>query len=225
MGAACATTSIRPTWPRPTSWRSGTNWLLEILDQSRQTHCRNEPNECPGSALAALPSGQTCHPGLGAELESAWDQAIARASRSFGGRDHLIPVRKDHFSRLAQQVELVRLARGKRLRKVLGSVLRAPLPEEWPIPSWVGSRRRRDRLLPVLKFTIIPGWIVWALRNRPAAHVLHIVRHPGGFLNSYIKRWLSYQANREQVERMNRDMLVTVASHEPAWAERFADPA
>ena len=31
--------------------RSGTNWLLQILDLSSQTHCRNEPNDCIGSAL------------------------------------------------------------------------------------------------------------------------------------------------------------------------------
>ena len=67
--------------------RSGTNWLLEILDQSRQTHCRNEPNGCAGSALSALPLGQMSCPEQEAKLESAWDAAIIRASsRSFGDR-------------------------------------------------------------------------------------------------------------------------------------------
>jgi hypothetical protein len=205
--------------------RSGTNWLLEILDQSRQTHCRNEPNECAGSALAALPTGLGCRPGLGAELESAWDAAIARASRSFGERDHTIPAAKDHFSRLAQRTGLVRLARSKRLRKGLNSVRRTRLAEEWPIPSWVRSRRGWDQRVPVLKLTVVPGWIVWALENRPEARVLHIVRHPGGFLNSYIKRWLSYQADQEEVARANRNVLVQIVAHEPEWAERFGDIA
>jgi hypothetical protein len=204
--------------------RSGTNWLLEILDQSQQTHCRNEPNECVGSALSALPSAWVDHPGLTAELESTWDEAIARASRSFGDRDHSIPVYKDHFSRPAQRIGLVRLARGKKIRKALGSVLTAPLPEEWPIPPWVGGQSGGDRLVPVLKVNFVPGWIAWALRNRPEAHVLHIVRHPGGYLNSLIKRWLSRQKDRAAVESVNRALLAQVAAHDPAWAARFGDP-
>ena len=94
--------------------RSGTNWLLEILDQSRQTHCRNEPNECPGSAFFEVPTGRIHRPELDAELEAVWDQAVARTSTSFGMRDQSIPVDKDHFSRVAQRMGLVRLgaARG-----------------------------------------------------------------------------------------------------------------
>ena len=36
--------------------RSGTNWLLHLLDRSATTHCRNEPNEIAGNAFAALPT-------------------------------------------------------------------------------------------------------------------------------------------------------------------------
>src|SRR5262249_7473253 len=114
--------------------RSGTNWLLDILNQSRQTHCRNEPNQCAGSALAALPRGFAPCPLLDAELERGWDEAIARACRSFGHADHPIDVKKDHYSGAAQRMGLVRIARGKRLRRVLGSVLPSFRRQEWPIP-------------------------------------------------------------------------------------------
>src|SRR4051812_20363205 len=90
--------------------RSGTNWLLEIFDRSPRTHCRNEPNECAGSALSELASGWTFDPELGAELEPVWDEAIARTAASFGDRDHAIPVPKDHFSGPAQRMGLVRIA-------------------------------------------------------------------------------------------------------------------
>jgi hypothetical protein len=203
--------------------RSGTNWLLEIFDWSRRTHCRNEPNECAGSALAALPPGWVSSLDLNTKLESVWDEAVVQTSQSFGDRDHPIKVYKDHFSRLAQQIGLVRLAKVKRHRRILRGVMPAWMPEEWPIPPWIVNEQKQDQSLPIFKTNAVPGWIVWALRNRPGAHVVHIVRHPAGFLNSYLKRWLSQQSDLGKVERDNRDGLTLVATHEPAWASRFGD--
>jgi len=202
--------------------RSGTNWLLEILDQSRQTHCRNEPNGCAGSALSALPLGQVSCPEQEAKLESMWDTAIIRASHSFGDRDHHISVYKDHFSRSLHRMGLVRMVRGPRFRRVVGLVMPSRLQSEWPIPSWLENKQQQDRTLPVLKVGMVPGWIVWALRNRPEAHVLHIVRHPGGYLNSLINRWWS-TADMGRVERDNRDRLAHVAASDPVWEDRFGD--
>lgn len=201
--------------------RSGTNWLLEILDQSRQTHCRNEPNGCAGSAFSRLPHGLVESPALAEELERAWDDSVARTARSFGVRDHAIPVPKVHFSRMAQRLGLARLARAKRPRRALGRVLPSPLAEEWPIPPWVMSRRPEGPTLPVLKVLGRTGWMTWALRNRPEAHVIHIVRHPGGFLNSMMKRVWS-RTSIEDVARSNRELLQVVAT-DPAWAARFGD--
>ena len=67
-----------------------------------------------------------------------------------------------------------------------------------------------------------PGWIVWVLRNRPEAHVVHIVRHPGGFLNSLMKRLWS-QLDMETVVRDNRERLARIAAVDPIWASRFGD--
>ena len=202
--------------------RSGTNRLLEVLDQSRQTHCRNEPNECAGSALSALPPGLVSCPELEAKLESVWDTAIIRTSQSFGERDHRILVYKDYFSQPLQRMGLVRMVRGLRFRRVLGLVMPSLLQTEWPIPSWLENKRQQHRSLPILKINMVPGWIVWVLRNRPEAHVLHIVRHPGGYLNSLINRWWS-TADMGRVERENRERLAQVAAADPIWANWFGD--
>jgi hypothetical protein len=204
--------------------RSGTNWLLEIFDHSRQTHCRNEPNECDGSALAALPPGWVARPDLDVSLESAWDQAIARTAASFGIRDQAITVSKDHFSRMAQRLGLVRLARGKKPRRVLGPLLPSLRREEWPIPSWLINHRLHGRALPVHKLNMVPGWMVWVLRNRPEAQVVQIVRHPGGFLNSLMNRLWS-RSDMGEVERANRELLVQIAACDPDWGDRFGDLA
>jgi hypothetical protein len=216
--------------------RSGTNWLLDILNQSRQTHCRNEPNACAGSALNELPKGEVPRPELESTLASMWDGAIARTSRSFGERDHLIRAYKEHFSRPLQRLGMVRLVTGRRFRSVVGRVVPAYRKGEWPVPRWLGSRRRNERMVPVFKLELAPGWIIWALRNRPEAQVLHLLRHPGGFLHSYMKRF--FQGDRDcygdKVHPgglldthirpwVDGRMRQTVARFIPAWAPR-ADP-
>jgi hypothetical protein len=77
--------------------------------------------------------------------------------------------------------------------------------------------------LPILKIIEVPSWIVWVLRNRPEIPVVHIVRNPGGFLNSIITRWHSQQASLEPAWRFNRDLLARIAAQESVWASRFGD--
>ena len=204
--------------------RSGTNWILEILDQSPQTHCRNEPNACVGSALSELPSGRAWNPDLSATLEHRWDEAVGRTSWSFGIRDQDITAYKDHFSRAAQRLGLVRVARSKWLRGVTALAMPSVQRVEWPIPGFIVNSRRHDSFLPVHKLNRVPGWIVWALANRPQAHVVHIVRHPGGYLNSLTKRLWSAHDMRK-VESDNRERLAEIATFDPSWADRFGDLA
>jgi hypothetical protein len=203
--------------------RSGTNWLLEILDRSPRTYCRNEPNECIGSALDALPEGGVAFPELESKLGSMWDTAITRASNSFSDRDLRINVYKDYFSRPLQRMGLVRVVGGPRCRNVLGSVIPSFRRTEWPIPSWLQDKRQQEPALPILKLNMVPGWIVWALRHRPEAQVLHIVRHPGGYLNSLISRWWSSVPDMKAVEQINRERLIQVAAADRTWGERFGD--
>jgi hypothetical protein len=202
--------------------RSGTNWILEILDLSRRTHCRNEPNECIGSALFELSSGQVFYPELGAKLAYTWDDAVRRTSQSFGARDQSITVYKDYFSRAAQRTGLVRMAQAKKPRRALSLVIPSVRREEWPIPFWVVNKQRHNSLLPVHKLNMVPGWIVWVLQNRPEAYVVHIVRHPGGYLNSLTNRLWS-TLDMEKVGHDNRERLAKIAACHPIWADRFGD--
>jgi len=200
--------------------RSGTNWLLSILDRSARTHCRNEPSAMPGSALhSMLPPGTVA--GIDdAALASHWDEAIRRTARCFGERDHAVPVLKDHFFPVSQRLGLVRIASSPRLQRSIAPLLPSSRKAEWPIPVWVASRRKLDEAVPVLKLNQVPGWASWALRHRPEAFILHIVRHPGGFLNSWANRWL----NRNEAERVaeaNRRRLETVVQFDPSWRDRF----
>jgi len=198
--------------------RSGTNWLLNLLDLDPTTHCRSEPNELGGPGWVSLSNGWVR--GLDEDrLAEHWDAAVNEASRRIGARDHPIPVNKRHLT-MAQRMGSDRLMKGGRLRH-LASWMHPRLGQaEWDVPRW--QARDLNQARPVLKLNAVPGWASWVIGNRPDTRVVHIVRHPGGFLNSYCHRWLAHQS-RPRVAETNRRRLRMIAETEPGWDAIFGD--
>lgn len=60
------------------------------------------------------------------------------------------------------------------------------------------------------------------LRPRPNVKVLHIVRHPGGVLNSWLNRYVAHRDVRE-VKNNSRARLEQLAQCTPNWARRLGD--
>jgi hypothetical protein len=201
--------------------RSGTNWLLDILDQSPRTHCRNEPNEVPGSPMATLPSPYVPTADSDAALAAGWDAAARFAATHVGEFDHALPGPKNHIYGFSRATGLARSInpRPRKLLKVLAPSLGK---HEFPLPFWVGSNRRLAESLGVLKFVQAPIWAAWVLNHRPNVQVLHIVRHPGGFLNSWKNRWLN-ENDPQRVRQANRDRLEAVRKARPEWEPLFGD--
>lgn len=197
--------------------RSGTNWLLDLLDLSPQTFCRNEPNEIAGGALASLPDPVLCPCDIDPQ---AWDRAIEAARLSMGYRDHrVIPPKR--FTRPLTS-PLGPLLKRRRVRAVLSSVYPSLRAGEWPAPAWLLRRDRlRDATL-VMKLAQAPGWARWVLANRPDTLIVHIVRHPAGFLDSWRRRYLK-RHDPERVRLANADRLHSLVSRDPAWAHRLRD--
>ena len=98
--------------------RSGTNWLLHLLDRATTTHCRNEPNEILGNAFAALPSPLVSVMDAAA-FAAPWSRAVAEAARQMGDRDRAVPIRKSHLSAWAQQTGLCDALSRPRVRRAL----------------------------------------------------------------------------------------------------------
>jgi hypothetical protein len=94
--------------------------------------------------------------------------------------------------------------------------------EEWYVPWWIGSQERLLESVAILKLVATPGWIVYVLRNRPRIPVFHIIRHPGGFLNSWMNRYVATR-DEESIRRRNHERLRDVAGADPEWAERFGE--
>jgi hypothetical protein len=201
--------------------RSGTNWLKDILDCSHATHCRNEPDMLGESPFDVLPPKRLVHTDQAA-LEAGWERAVAWASERVGERDRFIQSPKDHLRPFARSTGLYYAVARPRRRKVLSQLLPSLRGSHWIMPSWIFDARKLERALPVLKINQAPGWSSWALANRPRVAILHIVRHPGGMLNSWKNRYVA-ERDPDDVLRSNHDRLATIAESHEEWAGRFGD--
>lgn len=202
--------------------RSGTNWLLRLFDLSPETFCRNESNEIAGSPLAMFEVDRTiCREDPSTDLRQ-WEQAVAWSASHMGERDHRIVMPKRFVYGLSRRIGLCRVASDRRWRKMLRWFMPSLGLAEWTLPWWLGSKRRLAEALPVLKLVQVPGWVSFVLRHRPKVAVFHIIRHPGGFLNSWANRYLASHDERI-VRRDNHGRLRAIAAEDSLWAERFGD--
>lgn len=203
--------------------RSGTNWLMTLLDLSPRTFCRNEPNswsgfgypmaELPDRYVRTIPSADFC---------PQWDEAVTWAAGMCSERDHIFTVRKQFVPAAAWALGLARVNYGRRWRKLLGVLRPQYLQKQWPLPAWLFPPRRVAEARLVMKVNDTPGWMAHLFTARPQQQAVHIVRHPGGFLNSWYNRWLKTN-NPDEVHELNRQRLRLIAEHDPARREQFGD--
>ena len=207
--------------------RSGTNYLLSLLDQSAATHCRNEPDQLDRSSFAGLADFRY-FVGDEAALAARYDDVVARAACCIGPRDHMADVDKDwlHNSRRRAGYFLLR-QRYRLVERVLHR--RAPMDgRELAFPRWMVDTQALARALHVFKLNAAVGLGSFALRARPAARVLHIVRHPGGFAKSWLKRWVRGEGGMGRgagtaQKLVDEDRLRAVARRDARWARLFGD--
>lgn len=201
--------------------RSGTNWLHGLLDLSARTLCRNEPNELPGSPLAAI-NVPVVDRERDAELDARWWRAIAWTAERVGERDPVPVLPKDHLHTHSQRLGLATIVRRHRSRRLLGKVVTELSQPEWKMPRWLGSRRRLRDAVVVLKTLGVAGWVDWIARRGHDVQIIHCVRHPSGYLDSWSRRWLA-SADLHAVARDNRERLRDVARVDPDFGARMGD--
>lgn len=209
--------------------RSGTNWLLQLLDQSARTHCRNEPDQAEGSALRGISPFRFFVDDEEA-LGALWDEAIRAAALSMGPRDHRVGHAKTWLLPASRRLGYFWL----RHRYLLASKLRPRgLPmdaSEVRFPRWMASSARLAEAFHVFKLNAAVGVAEWALGARPEAKVIHIVRHPGGFARSWQTRWVRGEGHQQRSgeakdELLDEARLVALAARSPEWAATMGDIA
>lgn len=184
--------------------RSGTNWVLDVLDASPRTFCRNEPDLCIPSFMDSLPNAWR----IGADgslLSKRWDAVAAQTATHMGEWDHRISHPKDFVLPISQRLGIAQLSARPRIRGLLSSVLWSWADGEWKMPRWVGNLDRADTFA-VFKLVQSYNWAAWVLDNRPDVPVIHIVRHPGGRHESFLRRYVA-TADAEETRRAKIDQL------------------
>ncbi len=202
--------------------RSGTNWLLELLNLSSKTYCRNEPYASAESPLRKLEHDRFVEHQDTGSLEAHWDSAIEETLMSMGHRDPAITVDKDYFKPLSRKAGFYRLARSIKFRNAVTPAIKSLRGQEWAAPGWVFDRGKLQRSKGVVKFTRSTGWVAFVLKNRKDVPVFHIARHPGGFLNSWKNRYLSTTTSDDAMAGKLDHLhdLVTTNSH---WRDIIGD--
>ncbi|MEM1159460.1 MAG: sulfotransferase [Pseudomonadota bacterium] len=193
--------------------RSGSNMLLDILNEHPRTLCRNEPDAMENSPMRALPDGffdGDMGPGFPDALRDTLTSAMLRTSvRDHFGLKDKIWFRSTLRARLGQE-----LVRNKHTRRILAAFASDLRSDEWSVPAFYMDRSALDRVLPVFKILLISGWIVQSHARHPGQKVLHILREPASFLQSWYNRYIQrHTSGVEQVYATNCTTLPQILAH------------
>lgn len=201
---------------------SGTKRVYNLLDQSPLTHCHMASESDPASPFGKLPGQLIVGDDDHEALEAGWDAAVDHLRDRLSRYDHMPPPAKAYLPAWPRRVGLWRVVSTPRARRLFGTLMPALRGLDWPLPWWLGDRARMRSVPLVMKMNKVPGWAAWVLGHRPEARIVHVVRHPAGFLNAWLGRFYT-GANHEAVERANRQRLGLIAQRDARWTETFGD--
>lgn len=202
--------------------RSGTKWIMNLLDACPNTFCRHEPDLIVGSSLNGLSHYRDVWRRNLSLSEDEWDKSILSTANCMGERDLVIKYSKVYLYEIPRRLGMMRLLLGPRYRTFLQKVMPSLRAGEWPMPWWLGDANRLKDAIAVIKTIQAPGWAVFVLQYRPEVPVVHILRHPGGYIYSWLNRYIS-TTNPTEVAELNRKRLYDVSDEDPEWKRRFGD--
>ena len=198
--------------------RSGTNFLLDLLDLSERTHCRNEPDELPGGSLESW--GRWKIHSAKRTGDEHWRE-IARAASCGGERDRPAPPWKSWLHKRSSG-PLKALSK-KGLRKLMPGLRGA----EFKFPETLVKHEELSSSLHVFKINAAPSVAELFLREQTSPterspQVVHIVRNPAGFLRSWRRRWLE-KHDLDEVLKANRARIQEVLENDPTGGSFMSD--
>lgn len=181
------------------SGRSGSNRLLDMFDIHPWTNCRNEVSELD-AAIGRLPAVGPDLNALPEGFGDLWADAVTDSRLTKSDRDRFD--RPKAYLRPAAWQVLSRLYARRRIRRH-GLMIKT---DEWPISSLALQKQDVERILPVLKINNRPAWFTAAVEN-DAQYLIHTVRHPLRYLNSWYGRFISFRFKQPE-----RDYEITKAA-------------
>ncbi|WP_245243000.1 sulfotransferase domain-containing protein [Pararhodobacter sp. SW119] len=201
--------------------RSGSNRLLDILDTSRRTVCRNEVDEILGSSFGGI--GATLFPeDFGPRQLAALQDAISGAALRRSARDRLDQTDKDYLTGTGRRVLPVL---GKtRVRRLLGPLGLLDGQDEWRVPSPLLAESRLPDARLVLKLNGTPAWAAALAQADPGCRILHNIRAPAAYLQSWYNRFIRNGVGTASFEANFRDVPRILAHFGRHDADRLAEP-
>jgi len=199
--------------------RSGTNWLHELFNYSEDTYCRNEPHELLSSPISQLNNYRVVVRNDQTQLLNEWDNIVDVISNRMGSYDSWIKEKKKYF-KFGKGLYI--FIRSNKLRKILSCFFKSLKGDEWDFPLQSVKISEWNKAYRIFKFVQSPGWAVFLLNNKSNVNVFHIVRHPGGFLNSWKNRYLSTEEVGE-VHSANIERLKAIVQENSYWESVFGD--
>ena len=203
--------------------RSGSNRLLDILDRSAFTACRNEMNGVQG--------GDFWEPVIGAKLfredltparQEKLEYAVSRARARRSDADRPPKVAKPHF-RPQWLSDAVHWATSKdKLRAIMGRTPLLETEQEWNLSSLYTDHAKLAEALLVMKLNGGPSWTMHLHDTDPNAHIIHNIRDPRAYLNSWYNRF-AMQTDLSEFEQHFPDVPRILAHFGHNDADRLRD--
>jgi hypothetical protein len=202
--------------------RSGTNFLLDLLNLSPKTICRNECDAIEGSPFHDLPDRYLTMPLFSEELIDNWDEAVQNTLSHSSARDRKWIVKKHYQHTASYYMKLQWLIRGVRRRKLLGLFYKPLKKDEFPLPHWLVHHHKLKESMLVLKFNMKLGWILFLLKSKPRVKIFHIIRHPGGYYNSINNRYIK-KVGVDIAKQGAQQRLKDICSFNKIWSDKLQD--
>jgi len=199
--------------------RSGTNWLLDLFNLSEKTYVCNEPHELVSSPICQFNPYRVVVRNNQEKLENSWDSTIGAVANRMSTIDPWVVDNKNYF-RFRKFIYV--FLRSNKIRRFLSLFCKKLANDEWEMPSIAIDDVEWKKAYRIFKFVQSPGWADFLLKARSDVHIFHIVRRPGGFLNSWRNRYLSTE-EQCQVHDENLNRLRDIAVEDKFWAGKFGD--
>lgn len=169
--------------------RSGTNLVLDLLDCSSTTICRNEPNEVTRSSFRNLKDG-FFPPDNPEEDAPEFGRVLAASKERMSPRDRFPVDYKRHYRNRFGLKRFLDI-RGRRPgRRALALLRGADYSEEWAIPHVFYDIDAFKAALPVYKILLWSGRIAASHDVLTGQKVIHVVREPRSFIMSWYARYV-----------------------------------
>lgn len=179
--------------------RSGSKWMLRLLDFHNQTLCRNEPERMS----TWLKDPET------PDWDAWYDRAMELGAR-VGFVDRAPAQAKDYMRGWVKRTRVDRVLYSRRFQNITG---RRP---EAPYPGVLYNAEKLANAQRVLKVINARYFICRALNETDHFPIIHMVRHPGGMLNSWLNRFSPTQ-DQDELFETQQGILRKIHKRDPAY--------